>query len=190
MKTINHPKRVAPTELASWERASSLSAPFGLCADLCWLRGVWTEFQTARKRDAVYAYLGGVFDVIIWWIRKCHLFRRVRSSLHICGGDCSKMRDPVSAIIFCSANPGQIDRKTRSKWSRVLWYAAHYKPGSERLDAFIKRKGGINECAERYTERLGRPDRNVMYSLKKRCRKLHRLLRKKMKAGPLVSNFC
>jgi putative transposase len=104
-------------------------------------------------------------------------------------GDCSKMRDPVSAIIFCSANPGQIDRKTRSKWSRVLWYAAHYKPGSERLDAFIKRKGGINECAERYTERLGRPDRNVMYSLKKRCRKLHRLLRKKMKAGPLVSNF-
>jgi hypothetical protein len=160
MKTINHPKRVAPTELASWERALSLSSPFGLCADLCWLRGVWTEFQTARKRDAVYAYLGGVFDVIIWWIRKCHLFRRVRSSLHICGGDCSKMRDPVSAIIFCSANPGQIDRN------------------------------GINECAERCTERLGRPDRNVMYSLKKRCRKLHRLLRKKMKAGPLVSNFC
>jgi putative transposase len=74
-------------------------------------------------------------------------------------GDCSKMRDPVSAIIFCSANPGQIDRN------------------------------GINECAERCTERLGRPDRNVMYSLKKRCRKLHRLLRKKMKAGPLVSNF-
>jgi hypothetical protein len=189
MKTINRPKRVASTESANWELASSLSTPCALCADLSWLRGVWTEFQNARKRDAVYAYLGGVFDVIIWWIKKCHLFRRVRSSLHICGGDSSKMRDPVSAIIFCSANPAQIDRKARSKWSRVLWYAVHYKSGSERLDAFIKRKGGINECAKRYTERLGRPDRNMMYSLKKRCRKLHRLLRKKMKAGPLVSNF-
>jgi hypothetical protein len=35
-------------------------------------------------------------------------------------------------------------------------YAVAYKPDSEPLDPFIKRKGGINACAARFTRRLGR----------------------------------
>jgi hypothetical protein len=35
-------------------------------------------------------------------------------------------------------------------------YAAAYKPDSEPLEQFVKRKGGINECAARYSRRLGR----------------------------------
>jgi hypothetical protein len=35
-------------------------------------------------------------------------------------------------------------------------YAAANKPDSEPLDRFIRRKGGINECAMRFSRRLGR----------------------------------
>jgi len=48
------------------------------------------------------------------------------------------------------------DKRTRSKWSRVMRYAAAYKPDSEALDQFIKRKGGINACAARFSRCLGR----------------------------------
>jgi len=40
--------------------------------------------------------------------------------------------------------------------SRVLRYAAVYQDLDEPLRDFIKRKGGINKCATRYTRRLGR----------------------------------
>jgi hypothetical protein len=35
-------------------------------------------------------------------------------------------------------------------------YAAMYKPNSNRLDRFIKSKGGINACAARVSRPLGR----------------------------------
>ncbi len=44
----------------------------------------------------------------------------------------------------------------RSKWSRVLRFAAEFKNPDEPLGDFIKRKGGINECAARFGRRLGR----------------------------------
>jgi hypothetical protein len=62
----------------------------------------------------------------------------------------------MSAIIRCTADPAKADKRTRSKWSRVLRYAAVYKPGSEPLDRFIKRKGGINGCAARFSRCMGR----------------------------------
>jgi hypothetical protein len=58
--------------------------------------------------------------------------------------------EPFAAIIRCTAEPAKVDKRTRSKWSRVLRYALRYKSHSEPLDQFIKRKGGINECAERF----------------------------------------
>jgi hypothetical protein len=68
----------------------------------------------------------------------------------------SDREDPFAAIIRCTADPAKADKRTGSKWSRVLRYAAAYKPDSEPLDHFIKRKGGINACAGRFTKRLGR----------------------------------
>jgi hypothetical protein len=35
-------------------------------------------------------------------------------------------------------------------------HAAVYKPDSERLGEFIKRKGGINACAARFARCVGR----------------------------------
>jgi hypothetical protein len=68
----------------------------------------------------------------------------------------SDREDPFAAIIRCTADPAKADKRTRSKWSRVMRYAAVYKPDSDPLDQFIKRKGGINACAARFTWRMGR----------------------------------
>jgi hypothetical protein len=38
----------------------------------------------------------------------------------------------------------------------MLRFAAEYKDLNEPLADFIKRKGGINECAARFGRRLGR----------------------------------
>jgi hypothetical protein len=65
-------------------------------------------------------------------------------------------KNPFAAIIRCRADPGKADKRTRSKWSRVMRYAAVYKPDSEPLDQFIRRKGGINAWAARSSRRPGR----------------------------------
>ena len=59
----------------------------------------------------------------------------------------SGWEDPFAAIIRCTADPAKADKRTRSKWSRVMRYAEVYKPESEPLDRFIRRKGGINAYA-------------------------------------------
>ena len=64
--------------------------------------------------------------------------------------------EPFAAVIRCTAEPAKVDKRTRSKWSRVLRYALRYKSHSEPLDQFIKRKGRINGCADRFTRCLER----------------------------------
>jgi hypothetical protein len=58
--------------------------------------------------------------------------------------------------IRCTADPAKADKRTRSKWSRALRYAAAHKPDSEPLDRLIRRKGGINACAGRFFRYAGR----------------------------------
>jgi hypothetical protein len=70
--------------------------------------------------------------------------------------DISEREDPFAAIIRCTADPAKADKRTRSKWSRLMRYAAVYKTDSEPLDLFVKRKGGINACAARFSRCLGR----------------------------------
>jgi hypothetical protein len=66
------------------------------------------------------------------------------------------LAEPFAALIYSTADPEKVDYRMRSKWSRVLRYAALYKDLDEPLRDFIKRKGGINKCATRYSRRLGR----------------------------------
>jgi hypothetical protein len=67
----------------------------------------------------------------------------------------SDREDPFAAIIRCTADAAKVDRRTRSKWSRALRYAAAYKADSEPLDQFVRRKGGINACAARFSRCMG-----------------------------------
>jgi hypothetical protein len=47
----------------------------------------------------------------------------------------------VAAVIRCTADPAKADKRTRSKWSRAMRYVVAYKPDSEALDRFVRRKG-------------------------------------------------
>ena len=127
-----------------------------LSADLRRLDTMWEEFQSSRDRKAIYLFLGPVFDLVEVWEALGQLRELACRALRLRGGNLRLARDPVSAVIYCTADLEKADRRTRSKWSRVLQYAARYKSPSKSLEVFVTRRGGINKCAARYAQRLGR----------------------------------
>ena len=78
--------------------------------------------------------------------------------------------EPFGIVIFCTADPKIVDDKTRSKWSRVLRYAARIKPEGQRLIDFIKSNGGINECARKFAQPGRRPQAHALHGDKPRNR--------------------
>ena len=68
-------------------------------------------------------------------------------ALHLRGHHSVREPEAFATIIRCTSDPAKVDDRTRSKWSRALRYAAEYKDLDEPLRDFIKRKGGLNECA-------------------------------------------
>jgi hypothetical protein len=128
--------------------------------DLMRVQNAWAESQARRDRDAIYGYLTAVFDLVAWWTAEHCAIERAQKALrlrhilrHIIPSDHD---EPFAAIIRCTADPAKVDKRTRSKWSRALRWAILCKPIDEPLDQFVKRKGGINECADRWSDRLGR----------------------------------
>jgi hypothetical protein len=123
--------------------------------DLLRLRNAWEECQASRERDAIYSYLTAVFNLVAWWTAEKRALERAHKALRlqrICPFD---REGPFAAIIRCTEDPTKVDKRTRSKRSRVLRYALRYKSHSEPRDQFIKHKGGINECADRFAKSLG-----------------------------------
>jgi hypothetical protein len=92
-----------------------------------------------------------VYGLVAVWTAEGREIDRARRALCLC-----RREDPFATIIRCTADPAKAEKRTWSKWSRVMRYAAAYKPVSEALDRFIQRKGGINACAARFTRCLGR----------------------------------
>lgn len=121
------------------------------------LERAWEEYQGCRDRDAVYIYLTAVFELVTYWAHGgiARIYAR-RAMCLKAGQPVDHIPEPFSAIIFCTADPEKVDYRMRSKWSRALRYAAKFKERAEQLEAFIKRRGGINRCASRYAHRLGR----------------------------------
>jgi hypothetical protein len=96
-----------------------------------------------------------VFDLVVWWKAEGRAISRARWALQLQHLGLPTTDEPFAAIILATADPRKVDKRTRSKWSRVLRYAAEYKTNAEPLAAFIQRKGGINECAARFSRCLG-----------------------------------
>jgi hypothetical protein len=141
------------------ERSETDAIPYtkhALERDLNRVQGVWEECQTNRRRDAIYDYLKAVYDLVNWWSTERAEVDRARQALRLRGLQPWPREDVYAAIIRCTADPSKADKRTRSKWSRVLRYVAIQKDVSEPLTAFIKRKGGINECVARYGRSLRR----------------------------------
>ena len=127
-----------------------------LRANLLRLENAWEEFQSTRDRAAVYLYLTPIFELIAVWEALGQLREITCRALRLRGGNPRLARDPVAALIFCTSDPEKVDRRTRSKWSRVLQYAVRYKSPLKSLEMFVTKRGGINKCAARYAQRLGR----------------------------------
>jgi hypothetical protein len=119
------------------------------------VRSAWDECQAKRDRDAIYSYLAAVFDLVAWWAAEDRALERARKALRLQNIWPSEHDEPFAAIILATADRQKVDKRTRSKWSRVLRYAAEYKTNAEPLAAFVQRKGGINACAARFTRCLG-----------------------------------
>jgi hypothetical protein len=114
------------------------------------------KHQTSRDRGAIYQYLAAVFELVACWDREGKAVERAYRALHLRGYSSISKPEPFAAVILCTADRGKVDYRTQSKWSRVLRYAAEFKAPDEPLRDFIKRRGGINECASRFALRLGR----------------------------------
>jgi hypothetical protein len=97
-----------------------------------------------------------VYGLVAWWAAEGREIDRARRALCLMRLDPAACRDPFAAIIACTADPAKVDKRTRSKWSRVMRYAAVYKTDSEGLGEFVRRKGGVNACAGRFSRCLGR----------------------------------
>ena len=127
-----------------------------LKANLLRLQNEWATAQASRDRDAIYGYLASVFELVMWWDQERKAVNRARRALQLRGYSSLREPEPFAAVILCTADRDQVDDRTRSKWSRALWYAAEHKDLDEPLRGFIRRKGGINSCASRFARRLGR----------------------------------
>jgi hypothetical protein len=124
--------------------------------DLERVRYAWDECQADRRRDAIYDYLQAVYDLVSWWSAERCEVDRARHALRSRGLVPSPREDVYAAMIRCTTDPARADKRTRSKWSRVLRYVEMQKDGKEPVAEFIKRKGGINECNARYGRCLRR----------------------------------
>ena len=125
-------------------------------ANLLRLQNEWETVQTSRERNAIYQYLTAVFELVSWWAKEGTAVTCACRALHLRGYSSVRQPEPFAAVIYCTADRGKVDDRTRSKWSRVLRYAAEFKDLDEPLQDFIKRNGGINKWATRFARRLGR----------------------------------
>jgi hypothetical protein len=88
--------------------------------DLERVRNAWEDCQATRDRDAIYGYLTAVYALVAWWTAEGRDVERARRALRLQRLEVSKREDPFGAVIRCTADPAKADKRTRSKWSRVM----------------------------------------------------------------------
>jgi hypothetical protein len=118
-------------------------------------REAWDDFQASRARDAVYEYLGAVFETVMHYKVRRRTKKLLRYAFKSAGLPFGTNTDPFGAIIRCTCD-GSVDNKTISKWARALRYVAHCKAPRMPLKTFMKEAGGVNACADGYSRHLGK----------------------------------
>jgi hypothetical protein len=120
------------------------------------LRKTWSACQRNRNRDAIYKYLGGVYELVACWRSQGQVESRARRVRMLMRKTTSLELDPYAIVIEATSDLKKVYRKMRSKRCRVLRFAEKYKLEAGPLKTFIKHRGGINACAALYARRLGR----------------------------------
>jgi hypothetical protein len=129
--------------------------------DIKRIRGIWAKCQRRRRRDAIYAYLSAVYELVTWWAAEGRAVERAHRALRTRLLDVPEREDPFAAVIRCTANRARVDKRTRAKWARVMRYATAIKDQDESFQQFVQRKGGINKSASRYTRFLKRRTKSL-----------------------------
>jgi hypothetical protein len=120
----------------------------------------WDEFQSCCRRDAIYPFLQRVFSLVERYEQRGRAKRLMRDILKLTGLRADADTNIYALIIRVAAGSDRVDRKQSSKLSRVLRFAAEYKPKRVSLRAFIQARGGLNEVADLYARHLGRNKRS------------------------------
>jgi hypothetical protein len=120
----------------------------------------WGEFRSSCSRDAIYPFLQRVFSLVERYERRGRAKRLMRDILKLTGLRADADTNIYALIIRVAAGSDGVDRKKSSKLSRVLRFAAEFKPKRVSLRAFIQARGGLNEVAGLYTQHLGRHRRS------------------------------
>jgi hypothetical protein len=177
---MNETFRIGPPKPRSATNAIPYTK-YALERDLERVHDACDDCQADRRRDAIYGYLEAVYDLVSWWSAEGCEVDRARQALRLRGLLPWPREDVFEAIIRCTADPARADKRTRSKWSRVLRYAGLQKSAKEPLTGFIKRKGGINECTIRYgrcLRRLAATRRSIAAFQRRSARERTALVRK------------
>lgn len=124
--------------------------------DLKRLHRVWDKVQRNRARDEIYDFLTAVFELIEWWAAEGQELQRAERALRITGKSVPEKIEPFAAVLAACLAPDRLDRRYLSRYTRVLRYAAALGCRTKKLEAFIRRNGGLNGCAARFSRRLGR----------------------------------
>jgi hypothetical protein len=151
-----HKSAVRPTIREAGYGAKSVDKPGKSLrqrlGDVC---DAWDDFQESRDRDAVYRYLRAVFSIVKHYNGRRRTKRLMRRALKFAGLPVDMNADPFAVVIRCTCD-SKADNKTISKWSRALRYVARVKKPRHPLTTFMKNRGGVNACAERYAKYFGR----------------------------------
>lgn len=115
--------------------------------DLQRVREAWAQAKRSHSRRAVYIYLRAVFELVMVWKTEGRAVQRATRALRNRGWEGGHSVEPFNAIIACTGPKGESSRKDRSKYARVLIFAADHKPPDVSLEAFVLRNGGISACA-------------------------------------------
>jgi hypothetical protein len=124
--------------------------------DIGRLQKAWRKYRRSRRRSAIYRFLDAVFQIAIIWHKDGKLSARSRNAL--AAADCALQGafEPFRALVAVAAQSQTLEDRTLSKWSRVLQFAKDKKLPSTPLRKFIKRYGGVNDCAAEFTRRAKR----------------------------------
>ncbi len=128
-----------------------------VAADLAAIRTAWKAYQSSRAQAAVYPYQAAIYQTVVSWDNADRLDWNLREALDLLPAPVSlRSAEPFTVAIFVTADPNVVDAKTRSKWSRVLRYAWRRRIAADRLEGFIRSRGGINACADRFARSRSR----------------------------------
>lgn len=135
--------RIFQLETTWWE-PGKLGAVFG--SALYRLSGLADRAATGRPRHASLDFLSALYRTVDCFHRSGRADLFVEASLSF--RELRRRKGETDFAVLIRMTMPRGDRRTRSKWARMLWRAFQLAVPSAELRALVVDRGGINEFAE------------------------------------------